>query len=152
VELTGVGSVLLPTCLTSTPGPALGAHVLPDLLGTVARQDAVVQRGVAWPGITLDLLPALTMVSAVVVRSMALVLGPLASCDSSSGPNSHRLDSATRCTTAHLRRRGLEHLARDTLERGGQLLAVEPPQRLGQLRDGAGARGPAAARNVRPGS
>ena len=49
----------------------------------------------ARPGSTFSLLPALTMVSAVVVRSSALVLAAPSSCFCTNGPNSHRLDSAT---------------------------------------------------------
>lgn len=44
----------------------------------------------------MSLLPARTTVSAVVVRSMALLLVPFSSWPRTSGPNSHRLDSATR--------------------------------------------------------
>ena len=50
----------------------------------------------ARPGSTLSLLPAWMTVSAVVVRSMALELADASSCFCTSGPNSHRLDSATR--------------------------------------------------------
>ena len=50
----------------------------------------------ARPGNTFSLLPAFTMVSAVVVRSMALVLAAPSSCFCTTGPNSHRFESATR--------------------------------------------------------
>ncbi len=91
------GSVAFGSSFSCRPGTAA---VLWTCLVSAARLSPGSRRKLtvasARPGSTFSLLPALTMVSAVVVRSIALVVAPASSCFFTRGANSHRLDSATR--------------------------------------------------------
>ena len=100
MPVTGGGSVLLAGERLDADAIVLDrlAHMLGDAdLGIpgIRRKLTVAS---AWPGSTLSLSPALKMVKAVVVRTVASVGPLLANSRSSSGLNSQRLDSATRLT------------------------------------------------------
>ena len=93
----------------------------------------------ARPGSTLSLLPAFTMVSAVVVRNMALVLAGALELLLHHGAEEPEVGQRHPGEAAHLGRQGVEHLAGHAADAAGQLVVVQALEGRAQHGDGAAA-------------